>query len=166
MCPKLHRPMLSIGKLACAFVAFATCLSHCNADQPISFELDVQPIMTSAGCNAGAYHGKQRGQNGFQFSLLGFDSDFDYDQITQQARGRRLFPASPEKSLLLQKKRPLSCRMVADSVLRLALCNTICCLTGFNKGLFDLCLAKRNWRASSWCKPIFRCGRVSCKSCR
>ena len=38
-----------------------------------------------------------------QLSLLGFDSDFDFDQITQQARGRRLFPASPEQSLLLLK---------------------------------------------------------------
>ncbi len=103
MCPKLHRPMLGVRQLAFALAAIASCMSHCTAEQPISFELDVQPILTSAGCNAGACHGKQRGQNGFQLSLLGFDSDFDYDEITQQARGRRLFPASPEKSLLLEK---------------------------------------------------------------
>ena len=75
------------------------------ADQPppIKFELDIVPILASAGCSAGACHGKQRGQNGFQLSLLGFDPDFDYAAIVQEARGRRVFPASPENSLLLLK---------------------------------------------------------------
>lgn len=70
---------------------------------PISFELDIEPILTKASCNAGACHGKQRGQNGFQLSLLGFDPDFDHAALTREARGRRIFPASPEKSLLLAK---------------------------------------------------------------
>ncbi len=70
---------------------------------PVRFELDVLPILTRAGCNAGACHGKARGQNGFQLSLLGFDADFDYAAITQEARGRRVFPAAPEHSLLLRK---------------------------------------------------------------
>lgn len=74
-----------------------------RADEPVSFELDVQPIFTARGCNTGACHGKQRGQNGFQLSLLGFDSDFDYAALTMNARGRRVFPAAPERSLLLQK---------------------------------------------------------------
>ncbi|MCH7725997.1 MAG: DUF1549 domain-containing protein, partial [Planctomycetes bacterium] len=69
----------------------------------VSFELDVQPILTAHGCNAGACHGKQRGQNGFQLSLLGFDSDFDFAALTQHARGRRVFPAAPTRSLLLRK---------------------------------------------------------------
>src|ERR1019366_8620975 len=37
---------------------------------PVTFEKDVQPILARFGCNAGACHGKQRGQNGFQLSLL------------------------------------------------------------------------------------------------
>jgi hypothetical protein len=69
----------------------------------VSFELDILPILTARGCNQGACHGKARGQNGFQLSLLAFDPDFDYAALTQQARGRRVFPASPERSLLLQK---------------------------------------------------------------
>lgn len=69
----------------------------------LTFELDVMPVLTAAGCNAGACHGKARGQNGFQLSLLGFDPDFDYAAIALEARGRRVFPASPEKSLLLAK---------------------------------------------------------------
>jgi hypothetical protein len=71
--------------------------------QAVSFELDVQPILTARGCNQGACHGKARGQNGFQLSLLGFDPEFDYAQLTQQSRGRRVFLTSPERSLLLLK---------------------------------------------------------------
>lgn len=72
-------------------------------DRAVSFELDVQPILTANGCNAGACHGKQRGQNGFQLSLLGFDSDFDFAAVAMQARGRRLTIPSPESSLLVRK---------------------------------------------------------------
>jgi hypothetical protein len=71
--------------------------------RPVSFELDIQPILTAHGCNQGACHGKARGQNGFQLSLLAFDSDFDFAALTQQARGRRIFPAAPDRSLLLEK---------------------------------------------------------------
>jgi hypothetical protein len=73
------------------------------ADRPVTFERDVQPILTRAGCNAGACHGKARGQNGFALSLLGFDPTFDHNAITKEARGRRLFPADPANSLLLLK---------------------------------------------------------------
>jgi hypothetical protein len=69
----------------------------------VNFELDVLPVLTSAGCNAGACHGKSRGQNGFQLSLLGFDPEFDFAAITKEAHGRRVFPAAPDNSLLLRK---------------------------------------------------------------
>jgi hypothetical protein len=69
----------------------------------VTFEADIQPLLTRHGCNSGPCHGKSRGQNGFALSLLGFDSDFDADAIVHEARGRRLFPAVPERSLLLQK---------------------------------------------------------------
>ncbi|WP_422923049.1 DUF1549 domain-containing protein [Singulisphaera sp. PoT] len=68
-----------------------------------TFERDIVPILTRAGCNAGACHGKARGQNGFALSLLGFDSDFDYAAIVNEARGRRVFPAAPDQSLLILK---------------------------------------------------------------
>ncbi len=74
-----------------------------SSASPISFELDIQPILTANGCNAGACHGKQRGQNGFQLSLLAFDSDYDFAALVQDGRGRRVFPASAENSLLVQK---------------------------------------------------------------
>lgn len=71
--------------------------------RPLDFERDIQPILTHPGCNSGPCHGKARGQNGFQLSLLGFDSDFDFDSLTKEARGRRLNPSTPEASLLLRK---------------------------------------------------------------
>ena len=69
----------------------------------VDFDLDVQPIFTRFGCNAGACHGKQRGQNGFQLSLLAFDPDFDHDALTKESRGRRTSFTAPEQSLLLLK---------------------------------------------------------------
>lgn len=79
-------------------------VDHRNGSAPrLSFELDIQPILSAYGCNSGPCHGKQRGQNGFQLSLLGFDSNFDHASLSQDARGRRLFPSAPAQSLLLRK---------------------------------------------------------------
>ncbi|MBO0697530.1 MAG: DUF1549 domain-containing protein, partial [Zavarzinella sp.] len=68
-----------------------------------TFERDIEPILARAGCNAGACHGKARGQNGFALSILAFDKDFDYHAITAEGKGRRVFPAAPDSSLLLKK---------------------------------------------------------------
>jgi hypothetical protein len=70
---------------------------------PIDFEGDIQPVLTRFGCNSGPCHGKQRGQNGFQLSLLGFDSDFDFAALTKESRQRRVSLTRPEQSLLLTK---------------------------------------------------------------
>ena len=78
-------------------------VSGVNAPREPNFEIDVQPILTRLGCNSGPCHGKARGQNGFQLSLFGFDPDFDYHAVATENRGRRVFPAMPENSLLLMK---------------------------------------------------------------
>ncbi len=72
-------------------------------DRAVGLELDVMPILTRLGCNAGACHGKARGQNGFQLSLHGFDPEFDHNALVLEGRGRRVFPAAPDHSLLLLK---------------------------------------------------------------
>lgn len=74
-----------------------------GSTQPINFANQIVPVFTKAGCNAGGCHGKASGQNGFKLSLLGFEPDEDYEHIVKEARGRRVFPAAPENSLLLLK---------------------------------------------------------------
>jgi hypothetical protein len=69
----------------------------------INFANQVVPIFTKLGCNSGGCHGKASGQNGFKLSLLGFEPDVDYTALVMEARGRRLFPAAPDHSLLLLK---------------------------------------------------------------
>jgi hypothetical protein len=74
-----------------------------NVNLPINFGNQIVPIFTKLGCNGGGCHGKASGQNGFKLSLLGFEPQVDYDALVKEARGRRLFPAAPEQSLLLLK---------------------------------------------------------------
>jgi hypothetical protein len=69
----------------------------------VAFTTDVSPSLTKFGCNSGGCHGKDTGQNGFKLSLLGYEPAEDYEAMVLEARGRRIFPASPEKSLLLLK---------------------------------------------------------------
>src|SRR5436309_11522201 len=104
----MHRRIATIPAMVVLLVGVWVCApSKVFAVEPspksVTFEFDVQPLLTRFGCNAGACHGKSRGQNGFALSLLGFDPDFDYDALIREGRGRRVFPAAPENSLLLRK---------------------------------------------------------------
>ncbi|MCA9188382.1 MAG: DUF1553 domain-containing protein [Planctomycetales bacterium] len=90
-----------VGVATCANPSFWV-RTTAAAEAP-TFELDIQPLLTRYGCNSGPCHGKSRGQNGFSLSLLGFDSEFDYEAITRAARGRRISPQSATQSLMLLK---------------------------------------------------------------
>lgn len=68
-----------------------------------SFVRDVLPVLAKAGCSAGACHAKADGQNGFKLSVFSYDPASDFDEIVREGRGRRVFPASPDESLLLLK---------------------------------------------------------------
>ena len=70
---------------------------------PINFANQIVPIFTKLGCNSGGCHGKSGWQNGFRLSLLGFEPTLDYETLVKEGRGRRLFPAAPDSSLLLTK---------------------------------------------------------------
>lgn len=72
-------------------------------DAPLHFANDIVPIFTRFGCNAGGCHGKSGGQNSFALSLLGFEPDEDFEFLVKEARGRRIFPASPANSMLVLK---------------------------------------------------------------
>ncbi|SFI08221.1 DUF1549 domain-containing protein [Planctomicrobium piriforme] len=73
------------------------------ATRPVDFQNQIIPLFTKLGCNGGGCHGKSSGQNGFKLSLLGFYPEDDYEYLVKEGRGRRIFPAAPEKSLLLTK---------------------------------------------------------------
>ena len=79
------------------------------SDQPlINFPNQIVPIFTKHGCNGGGCHGKSGGQNGFRLSLLGFYPREDWEYLVHESRGRRVHPAAPERSLLLEKACNLS----------------------------------------------------------
>jgi hypothetical protein len=77
--------------------------ASCDVNLPINFPNQIVPIFTKLGCNSGGCHGKASGQNGFKISLLGFEPEVDFNALVKEARGRRLFPAAPDSSLLLLK---------------------------------------------------------------
>ncbi|MEZ5327093.1 MAG: DUF1549 and DUF1553 domain-containing protein [Verrucomicrobiales bacterium] len=78
-------------------------VEHVETALPINFPNEIVPLFTKFGCNGGGCHGKSGGQNGFRLSLLGFEPTEDFEWLVKESRGRRIFPASPEHSLLLLK---------------------------------------------------------------
>lgn len=74
-----------------------------GADRPVSFVHDVMPRLQKAGCAAGNCHAKPEGQNNFKLSVFGYDPAGDYHEMVRDDRGRRVFMAAPEQSLLLKK---------------------------------------------------------------
>ncbi len=95
------KPLIQTIALSAALALPALAQEQAHA---LNFVNDVSPILIKAGCNAGACHAKAgNGQRGFRLSLLGFEPEEDYEHIVKEGRGRRIFPASPEQSLLLLK---------------------------------------------------------------
>ena len=84
-------------------LSWAAAAADTAAPGPVSFELDVMPILSKAGCNGGGCHGALAGKGGFRLSLFGYDPAADYLAITRDARGRRVDLADPGTSLLLTK---------------------------------------------------------------
>lgn len=93
-------PLLRFSILLLLSAAIVHADEHPKA---VSFVNDIVPILTKAGCNGGACHGKSTGQNGFKLSIFGFEPSEDYEHLVIEGRGRRLTPSAPEQSLLLRK---------------------------------------------------------------
>jgi len=69
----------------------------------VDFDSEIVPILTHAGCNAGACHGAAAGRGGFHLSLFGSDPQVDYASIVPFAEGRRVNLVDVSKSLILAK---------------------------------------------------------------
>ena len=75
-----------------------------EASNHLNFVNDIEPILTKASCNSGGCHAKAGiGQRGFRLSVLGFEPQEDYEHIVKEGKGRRVFAAAPDQSLLLLK---------------------------------------------------------------
>jgi len=73
------------------------------ADPKISFAREIIPILSKAGCNAGACHASQFGKAGFKLSVFGYAPEEDYQAIVRDAQGRRVNLLEPPRSLVLLK---------------------------------------------------------------
>ena len=78
-------------------------VTQANVERPISFNLDVMPVLMKAGCNSGSCHGSSRGKDGFHLSLFGYDPEGDYHRLTRESIGRRINLALPSESLFIEK---------------------------------------------------------------
>ncbi|MEM9589611.1 MAG: DUF1549 domain-containing protein, partial [Planctomycetota bacterium] len=94
---------LLVGKMLGAEVKIPVEVSSATVRHPISFAMDVMPVLTRSGCNTGSCHGAARGKDGFRASLFGFDPAGDYQRITREIGTRRINLAVPSESLLLRK---------------------------------------------------------------
>ncbi len=83
----------------------ALCLLLFVADPrpAVHFDTEIVPLITKAGCNAGACHGAAAGRGGFHLSLLGSDPSADYEAIVEELEGRRINLARPDLSLVFAK---------------------------------------------------------------
>ncbi len=74
-----------------------------SVQSAVSFRTDVMPVISKAGCNAGACHGNANGKAGFKLSLRGDSPELDFQALTHDQVGRRINLVAPEESLLLMK---------------------------------------------------------------
>ena len=87
------------GKTATAKVKVTGLSTEFHPD----FILDVNPVITRLGCNAGTCHGAKDGKNGFKLSLRGYDPVYDVRAFGDDHAARRINYASPDDSLMLLK---------------------------------------------------------------
>ena len=102
MRPPIRLPARSRAAVGATLVAVVA-VARAAAAEDVSFQLDVMPILSKAGCNGGGCHGAIAGKAGFRLSLFGYDPAADHLAITRDARGRRIDLADPGASLLLTK---------------------------------------------------------------
>ena len=92
-----------VGTLDGATIRVPVAVSGMAQQRPVSFRLEVIPILTKAGCNSGKCHGAPSGKGGFAISLRGFDWQKDYYRLTREAASRRIDLVAPAECLLIAK---------------------------------------------------------------
>jgi hypothetical protein len=83
--------------------AVAVTVKGVAAAPAVSFSQQVMPILSKAGCNAGACHGSQFGKGGFKLSVFAYAPADDHRAITRDGFGRRINRTDAAHSLFLLK---------------------------------------------------------------
>jgi len=78
-------------------------VSGVEASPKVGFREQLMPVLSKAGCNAGACHASQHGKGGFKLSVFGFSPEDDFKAIVRDSFGRRSSFLTPSHSLVLQK---------------------------------------------------------------
>lgn len=73
------------------------------AEPKVGFSEHVMPILSKAGCNAGACHASQYGKGGFKLSVFGFAPEADHAAIVRDSLARRVSGGHAAASLFLLK---------------------------------------------------------------
>lgn len=94
---------ITVAAPGAAPVTLPVTVEKFNQPHAWNYRNQVQSVLTKTGCNMGACHGASAGKNGFKLSLRGYDPEGDYNTLTRQARGRRIVPHDPGRSLILTK---------------------------------------------------------------
>jgi hypothetical protein len=71
--------------------------------ETVRFGIDVQAVLTKAGCNQGLCYGNLNGKGGFKLSLRGEDDAFDHASLNRDLFARRVNPHDADSSLILAK---------------------------------------------------------------
>jgi len=85
-----------------AWIIAASLLASTGQSE-VDFDTHIVPLLTKAGCNAGACHGAGLGRGGFKLSLYGGNPRSDFEAIALELEGRRINLARPDESLILLK---------------------------------------------------------------
>jgi hypothetical protein len=78
-------------------------VSGVRARPVVGFGEHVLPILSKAGCNAGACHASQFGKGGLKLSVFASAPEDDYRALVRDALGRRVDVNDPAASLMLLK---------------------------------------------------------------
>jgi hypothetical protein len=78
-------------------------VSGVSSQGQFDFDNHVLPIISKAGCNAGACHASQYGKGGFKLSVFAFAPENDYQAIVRDGISRRVSFVDPTESLFLLK---------------------------------------------------------------
>src|SRR5262245_61220606 len=94
---------MTVGALLCVAALAADPLPADARQRPIDFDTEIIPVLTKAGCNAGACHGAAAGRGGLHLSLWGADAAADYEALVHAFEGRRVNTLRPAASLVVAK---------------------------------------------------------------